>query len=172
MDTHRQFHFTIPTDYTTKYGSGVRVRWTDGATRKYGVVVSSAYVAGTGLTTVTLATNTDYAIVATTIVGRYITRAENPEGYPHWFNYTPTYSASGSMTYTSVTTSYAKFNIIGKSVHVVLLATGTTGGTADIALRATPPVPFDGQVSPSQQPPATPPQAEHMSAQVRSMPMG
>ncbi len=142
------YTFTIPTDYTAKYGRGVRVRWTDGSTRKYGVVISSAYVAGTGLTTVTLATNGDYAIVATTIVGRYITRAEHPEGYPHWFNYTPTFSAGGSMTYTSITITTAKFQVIGTTVHVIINAIRHDRRHSQHTAAATPPITFDGTATP------------------------
>lgn len=100
------YTFTIPTDYTTKYGKGVRVRWTDGSTRKYGVVISSSYASGTDLTTVTLATNADYSIVATTVVGRYITRAENPEGFPHLFNFTPTISSSAGAIANPVVSTF------------------------------------------------------------------
>lgn len=52
-------------------------------------------------------------------------------------SWTPTYSASGSMTYTSVTTQFGKYLKIGKGVYFQLWAAGTTGGTASNALIAT-----------------------------------
>jgi hypothetical protein len=49
-----------------------------------------------------------------------------------WTTYTPTYGASGSMTYTSVTTSIARYtlNPFNKVCTVRLYFNGTTGGTA------------------------------------------
>ena len=48
----------------------------------------------------------------------------------------PTYSCSGSMTYTSITTSYAQYKLIGSTMFIVLYVNGTTGGTASTALIA------------------------------------
>lgn len=57
--------------------------------------------------------------------------------------WSPSYSASGSMTYTSVTTSLAAYVRIGKIVLFSLFATGTTGGSASTSLIATLPVTAD-----------------------------
>jgi hypothetical protein len=56
--------------------------------------------------------------------------------------WTPTYSASGSMTFTSVTTHYATYtrNKDNTSVYVEIKATGTLGGTASTQMKFTPPV--------------------------------
>jgi hypothetical protein len=134
------YTFTIPTDYTSKYILGLRIRYTEGGSYEYGVVISSSYSAGTDLTTVTLATNNDYAIATTTMVGRHISLAENPIGYPHWFNYTPTGSASGSMTYTVTTVNRAKFSVLGRRCDVSIYVVGTTGGTASNTLYLTYPI--------------------------------
>lgn len=45
-------------------------------------------------------------------------------------SWTPSYAASGSMTFTSVTTDIAKYVIKGAEVTVFFRFTGTTGGTA------------------------------------------
>jgi hypothetical protein len=57
-----------------------------------------------------------------------------------WLTWTPTYSASGSMTYTSVTTSRSEYKIHGDFTTVRLEANGTTGGTVSSELRATSPL--------------------------------
>lgn len=49
--------------------------------------------------------------------------------------WTPSYSASGSMTFTGVTTDIAKYVIKGAEVTVFFRFTGTTGGTASNAIR-------------------------------------
>lgn len=63
-----------------------------------------------------------------------------------WLDWTPAYSASGSLTYTSVTTAVAKYKIVGESeLHYEIRATGTLGGTASTTLSAT--LPFEGAQS-------------------------
>lgn len=57
-----------------------------------------------------------------------------------WTAFVPTYAATGSMTYTSVTTSYAAYIKLGKIVIFQMSATGTTGGTASNGITFTFPV--------------------------------
>jgi hypothetical protein len=52
----------------------------------------------------------------------------------------PTYSAGGSMTFTSVTTTHANYIVRGLEVWFCLYSTGITGGTASTTCNAT--VPF------------------------------
>ena len=54
-----------------------------------------------------------------------------------WQDWTPTYGAAGSMTYTSVTTNVAKYLIIGKMLFYFIEASGTTGGTGSTYLTFT-----------------------------------
>jgi hypothetical protein len=54
--------------------------------------------------------------------------------------WTPTYSANGSMTYTSITTYYANYQLENAKIHFTLRATGTVGGTPNTDINAT--VPF------------------------------
>jgi hypothetical protein len=132
------YTFTISGNVTAVYRKGTKVRYKDEGSYEYGIVISSTY--GAPNTTVTLATNSDYAMAAATITDNYYSHIENPESWPDWFNYTPTYSASGSMTFGTVTTNYAKFRVSGKKVEVCIKATGTTGGTASSSLIATLPI--------------------------------
>lgn len=57
-----------------------------------------------------------------------------------WLDWLPTYTGSGSLTYTSVTTTFAKYKIVGRTLYLAFSTDGTTGGTTSTALRAT--VPF------------------------------
>lgn len=57
-----------------------------------------------------------------------------------WLTWVPTYSASGTMTFTSVTTSYAYYIRIGGLVLFHISASGTVGGTPSTGLRFTVPV--------------------------------
>lgn len=80
--------FTVSGDLTAIYSPGTRLKWTQ-TTVKYGVVASSAHAAGT--TTVTIATTPDYVLTAAAITQNYYSYAGNPQGYPGWFNFTPTW---------------------------------------------------------------------------------
>ena len=58
-----------------------------------------------------------------------------------WLVWAPVYSASGSLTYTSVTSTIARYKIRIAKLDYVLKSTGTLGGSASTDLRAT--VPFE-----------------------------
>lgn len=60
--------------------------------------------------------------------------------FTNWTDYTPTYDASESMTFTSVTSFIARYIRIGDMVALQVTATGTTGGTASNSLTFTLPI--------------------------------
>lgn len=57
-----------------------------------------------------------------------------------WTSWSPTYSASGSMTYTSVSNNSVKYMQIGRTVFINVDFQGTTGGTASNGILFTLPV--------------------------------
>lgn len=62
-------------------------------------------------------------------------------GYPATFStWVPTYGAGGSMTFTSVSTTFARYIRVGKIIILNIYALGTTGGSASGTLTATLPV--------------------------------
>lgn len=61
-------------------------------------------------------------------------------GITPWTNWTPTYSATGGMTYTGVTSVVAKYFVIGKVCFFVLMCIGTTGGSSSDAIQVTLPI--------------------------------
>lgn len=77
--------FTLSGDFTVKYRPGTLVRYQDGGSNEYGVIYLSVHSGGT--TTITLISNTDYAMAATTITNKYISYINNPEGFPAEFNW-------------------------------------------------------------------------------------
>lgn len=81
---------------------------------------------------------TDQVVDASVTTAKLATGAGELGGA--WQDWTPSYSAGGSMTYTSVTTTYAKYIQIGKTVFFRLRSSGTTGGTASNELKFTLPV--------------------------------
>lgn len=129
--------FTVATDLTATFQKGTKLKLTQ-TTVKYFYVVSSAYAAPN--TTVTVTGGTDYSLVSAAIETPYYSYIENPQGFPDWFNYTPTVTASGSMTIASLVINNASFSIKGKTVFLNVRATFTLGGTASTQVSVTLPV--------------------------------
>lgn len=123
---------TVPSGAASRYRKGMPFKLTANSVELQGYIIGIAdtvlTVCGDALTDHTF-TNNYYAHSGTV-----------PIGFDDWFSYTPSYSASGSMTYTSVTTRKAIYKIHGNEVHVILDFVGTTGGTANTAVIATLPV--------------------------------
>lgn len=129
--------FTIAgVDRTTTFTKGTRLKFTQ-TTVKYAVVVSSSFSTNT---TVTIAVNTDYTIANAAITAPYYSYQASPQGYPVFFNWTPTFSASGSMTTASPSITNAMFNITGGLLSGTIKFQLTTGGTASTFLYFTYPV--------------------------------
>jgi len=93
---------TVPSGAASKYQKGDRIKWTQ-TTVKYGVIIAVAD------TLLTIAVNTDYTVANAAISANYYSHEANPIGYPHWFNFTPTFTGWS----TPPTWVLARFMIIG-----------------------------------------------------------
>jgi len=124
-------------DQTGRIQKGDKIMITQ-TTKKYFYVTAVSYSAPN--TTITVTGGTDFTLANAAIVNPHFSKFANPQGFPQWFSYTPTYGGSVSMTYTSVTTTHAKFSIQGNVCTISAYFQGTTGGTASNALTFTAPV--------------------------------
>lgn len=113
--------FTVTGNLTTTFRKGTKVRYKDGGSYEYGVVASSAF---SSVTTVTLFTNTDYAMAATTITDTYISYIENADGFPDWFAYSSTVGG-----FSGTPTQVGRYRVSGKTVLVHLYIEGTSNAT-------------------------------------------
>src|SRR3990167_4698125 len=83
---------TVPTDATTKYKVGDKIKLTQTTVKYFSVVAVSA-------TVLTVTGGTDYTVANAAINENYYSHAETPIGFPGYFAYTPTVSAStGAFT--------------------------------------------------------------------------
>lgn len=129
--------FTIAgVDRTAVFTKGTRLKFTQ-TTVKYAVVVASSFSTNT---TVTIAVNTDYTIANAAITAPYYSYQASPAGYPLFFNWTPTFSASGSMTTASANITHAMYSITGGLLTASVKWQLTTGGTASTYVYFTYPV--------------------------------
>lgn len=116
--------FTIAgVDRTTTFTKGTRLKFTQ-TTAKYAVVVASAFSTNT---TVTIAVNTDYTIANAAITSPYYSYQASPQGYPTWFNYTPTFTGFSA----NPASYYAKFSVLGTTCTTFFrtIADGTSNAT-------------------------------------------
>lgn len=116
--------FTISgVDLTSVFTKGTRLKFTQ-TTVKYAVVVSSSFSTNT---TVTIAVNTDYTIANATITSPFYSYQANPQGYPTWFNWTPTYP----LGFSSSPPNAIKYKIEGSSITVDTsgMGAGTSNAT-------------------------------------------
>ena len=125
---------TVPTGAASKYAKGDKIKLTQ-TTVKYFSVVSVAD------TVLTVTGGTGYTVADAAISLNYYSHQESPIGFPHWFTAaTPTYGGGGDMTFTSVSETYNKFKVSGKTVTYKLRAAGTTGGVASTTITFSLPV--------------------------------
>ncbi len=115
--------FTIVWDLTTKYQRGDRIKLTQ-TTVKYFTVLKVAYGAST---TVTVTGGTDYTLANAVITDNFYSKELSPQGYPDWFNYTPTWTGFSA----DPTVSFCKFSIQGSTCAVTMAcsANGTSNAT-------------------------------------------
>ncbi len=120
---------TIPSNGTTKYQKGMKIRFKQGGGYKYAV---ASVVAAT---LITILVNTDHTVANAAITDVSYSFIERPFGWPDLFSFTGTTSASGSMTWTVSTIALSKYKVSGKTVTLFLDIVGTTGGTASNTLQ-------------------------------------
>jgi hypothetical protein len=117
---------------TAKYAKGTELKCTDGGSTKYFYVIGSSFSTDT---TVTIFGGSDYSLSGGSITNPYLSYSENPQGFPDWFNFTPSYGGGG-MTYGTVTTQFARFRITRHTCTVQVVTTaGTIGGTPIVPLQ-------------------------------------
>jgi hypothetical protein len=120
--------FTVPANLTAVFTKGLRLKWTQ-TSQKYGVVVASSYPSGTGLTTVSIAVNTDYPLTNAAISANAYSNLDNPRGWQRWFNYSPALTWTAGTAPSSPTINNALFRLDVDSCAVQYFWNGTAGLT-------------------------------------------
>jgi len=116
---------TIAGDQTAIYAKGDKLKCTN-STLKYFYVIGVSYSAGTGLTTLTVTGGSDYSLANAAITANYYSKEVTPNGFPQWFNWSPTY---GGFTATVPTNVVHRFSLIGTTCFLEI--TETTDGTSN-----------------------------------------
>ena len=111
-------------DVTSLFTKGARIKCTNN-TLKYWVVAGSTFSTDT---TVTILTTTDYVVENTAISSPYYSYQVNPQGYPTWFNITPTTSNLGGFS--SVAGYIWKWRVEGSSCTMIIHVQGTSNSAS------------------------------------------
>lgn len=129
---HARTYSDFNTTSTDERYAAISTITTAAASDEYEVVgrFNATLSAGAGFT---------WSVPATSVV------VSRPIFETRWLDWTPAYSASGSLTYSSVSTTSAKYKFNGDRVMYYLTAAGTLGGSASNTLYAT--IPFDPSVT-------------------------
>jgi len=114
---------TVPSGALSKYRRGNAVKFTQDNIEK------QFYIANVTDDSLTLTGGNNFILTDNGIEDIYYSFIK-PLDFQNVFSWEPTYGASGSMTFTSVTTHFAFFKLDGDYLDVNVHATGTTGGTA------------------------------------------
>jgi hypothetical protein len=93
-------------------------------------------------TAISIYAGDDYSLASGTITNKFYSVVENPVGFPEWFNWNPTLSASGSMVYTETVRYNSEFKLAGKECIFKLHTRGDTTGISSTEIRASFPVPM------------------------------
>lgn len=112
---------TVPAGAASKYGKGDKIKLTQ-TTVKY------FYIVGVADTVLTVTGGTDYTVANAAISANYYSKIANPQGFPGFFNWTPTITyAAGTTDPTSNTISNARFRIDGTKVSAFIYSTLVRG---------------------------------------------
>ena len=111
---------TVPSDATTKYSVGDKIKFVQTTTKYF-------YVTAVTATTLTLSGGTDYTVANAAISGIYYSKVATPQSFPHWFAYSPTWAGSVSNPAIGNGTLNGYFCMNGKNMTVrIYLKMGST----------------------------------------------
>lgn len=132
---------TVSSDVTGKYGIGDKVKLTQ-TTVKYFYITAISYSSPN--TTITLTAGTSYTVANAAITLPYYSKTETPQGFPHFFAYTPTWSTTGNQPSIGNGSISGKFTFSGELVTITIgffLGSSSTTGTGEFQF--TSPFPSD-----------------------------
>ncbi len=120
--------FTISGDKTSKYQKGDKIKLTNDGSVKYFYIIGVSY--SDPNTTVTVTGGSDYSLANAAITSPYYSKIENPQGFPGWFNWTPTYTGFSS----GPTGIKAKFKINGSQCIALHWSSPGTSNATDFTI--------------------------------------
>ncbi len=111
---------TVPTDATTRYSVGDKIRLVNTTTKYF-------YIVGVAATTLTITGGSDYTLANAAISGIRLSKSATPLDFPRFMNYTPTLTGFSA----DPTNTVNRFVMDGKKVTAFIrqASTGTSNAT-------------------------------------------
>ncbi len=125
--------FSVASDVTSQYAIGDKIKLTQTTVKYFYVVAVSAF--GSGITTITITGGSDYTLANAAISSPFYSKLASPNGFPQWFNWTPTLGGFSA----NPTSSVYRFNVIGRQVNIAL-AQGVDGTSNSTGFTITAPI--------------------------------
>ena len=119
----------VSKDVRYRFPKGTKIKLVQSGTTKYFYVIATAYTSGN--TIITITGGSDYALANENISGQAYSYAAAPQGFPQWFNYTPTFTG-----FSTVPTGIHKFSVIGSTCFVNIRETSGTSNSTAFAISA------------------------------------
>jgi len=118
--------FTISGDKTSKYQKGDKIKLTQTSV-KYFYIIGVSYSSPN--TTITVTGGSDYSLANATITSPFYSKAESPQGFPLFFNWTTTVTCPGG-TVPTYSTNSCSFTISNGFCLFTIYLENSSGGTA------------------------------------------
>jgi hypothetical protein len=126
---------TVPTDATTLYSVGDKIRFKQGGAYKY------FYVIAVAATLLTVTGGSDYTVATpTAITDIYYSKVASPVGFPQWFNWTGVVLSQGASTNIPTTITLSIFMMNNKQITWKFIIYSTSTGTAGSGIMLSIPV--------------------------------
>ena len=108
-------------DVTSQFTPGTKLKLTN-SSLKYFYVTSSSFSTNT---TVNITGGSDYSLANAAISGNYYSYQSSPQGFPDWFNYSPSWTGYSAAPSSGI----VRFTVKGRTVFYNLQA--STNGTSN-----------------------------------------
>jgi len=137
---------TLSGDWTDRLQKGDKLWWKSNGVSRYNYIIGVTYSSPNTTITITggyvSAANDSRFESGQTITEPRYSKAANPQGFPAYFNYTPTWSSDGGAFTNNPTVTYARFKIkegyCQVEAHAVYPATPGGSGRTIMSLPLTP----------------------------------
>lgn len=118
--------FTLDGDQSTNvlYQKYIKIKFTQ-TTVKYGVIAKNEYIGANSKTYINLFSTSNYGVENTTVATPYISKIENPDGFPGWFDWPPILSGFSILPTNQINRWHSSNNAVECAIR------WATGGTSN-----------------------------------------
>jgi hypothetical protein len=129
IDAHETWTYASATTITVPSGAGGRYQKGDKIRLKQGGEYKYFYIVSVSDTTLSITGGSDYTLVSAAITDNYYSKAENPQGFPRWFNWSPTFTGFSSNPTNGVYRFHINGTVCSAAIRIPASGAGTSNAT-------------------------------------------